>query len=321
MRVRFSVGAVMRALCLSHPQAGKQAIWGVYIRVTYARVMTSSDGLPPLNQLRVFEAAARLLSFTRAAQELHLSQPAVSQQVKALERQMGRPLFVRRHQGLDLTEAGIAYLPIVQRALAALTTGTQAVFGRRDELHLTVQVNLSFAIYWLTPRLPDFMQSHPNIVIDVVTVIHDPERTASAADVEIRFAEEVAGATLLRRTNAFPVCSPRLEHPDWRTATLFDCTAMSVGWRTWLGGQGQELPADQRVHLASTYAVGITAAEHRSALSMTLDVFAEEAIADQRLVAPFDHVTPVAESYWLLEQPTRHRTDAARTFASWLIDQ
>ncbi len=283
--------------------------------------MPPSDGLPPLNQLRVFEAAARLLSFTRAAQELHLTQPAVSQQIKALERHVGRPLFVRRHQGLDLSEAGIAYLPIVQRSLAALTTGTQAVFGRRDQLHLTVQVNLSFAIYWLTPRLPDFMRSHPDIVIDLVTVIHDPERTAAAADVEIRFTEELAGATLLRRTNAFPICSPGLGQPDWRTATLFDCTAMSVGWRNWLGDQGQELPAEQRVHLASTYAVGLMAAEHRSALSMTLDVFAEEAIADQRLVAPFDHATPLAESYWLSEQPSRYRTDAAKTFAHWLLNQ
>ena len=96
---------------------------------------------------------------------------------------------------------------------------------------------------------------------------------------------------------------------------------MSVGWRTWLGDQGQQLPSDQRVHLASTYAVGLTAAEHRSALSMTLDVFAEEAITNQRLVAPFDHATPVAESYWLLEQPSRHRTDPAKTFANWLLNQ
>ena len=283
--------------------------------------MPPSEGLPPLNQLRVFEASARLLSFTRAARELHLTQPAVSQQIKGLERQVGRPLFVRRHQGLDLTEAGIAYLPIVQRALAALTTGTQAVFGRRDELHLTVQVNLSFAIYWLTPRLPDFVLSHPDIVLDLVTVIHGPERTAAAADIEIRFTEELAGATLLRRTNAFPVCSPRLKKPDWRTATLFDGTAVSVGWRTWLADQGEELPVEQRVHLASTYAVGLTAAEHRSALSMTLDVLAEDAIADNRLVAPFDHATPVAESYWLHERPSRYRTEAAKTFADWILNQ
>ena len=284
--------------------------------------MQSFDALPPLNQLRVFEAAARLLSFTRAAEELHLSQPAVSQQIKALERHAGRPLFVRRHQSLDLTEAGIAYLPVVQQALDALATGTQAVFGRRDELHLTVQVNLSFAIYWLTPRLPNFIERHPEVVVDLVTVIHDPERTAHAADVEIRFAPELVGGTLLRRTHAFPVCAPDMAAgADWQTDTLFDCTAMSIGWRSWLRSQGEELPATQRVHLASTYAVGLAAAERGAGLSMTLDLFAESALADGRLAVPFEQSCPVDESYWLLEQPERHRSEAARAFADWIIDQ
>lgn len=279
--------------------------------------MDAPESLPPLNQLRVFEAAARQRSFTHAARELHLTQPAVSQQVKALERHLGRPLFIRRHQGLDLTEAGIAYLPVVQRTLRALAAGTQSVFGRRDEQHLTIHVNLSFAIYWLSPRLPDFLERHPEISINIVTVIHDPERTAAAADVEIRFAENLAGATLLRRTNAFPVCAPNLA-PDWRTNSLFDCTAMSIGWRTWLSQQGEELPREQRVHLASTYAVALTAAERGDALSMTLDVFAQDAIAGGRLVRPFDHETAVAESYWLVEQPSGQRSDAARAFADWL---
>lgn len=278
------------------------------------------ETLPPLNQLRVFEASARLLSFTKAAHELHLSQPAVSQQIKALERHAGRPLFVRRHQALDLTEAGIAYLPVVQQALDSLATGTQAVFGRRDELHLTVQVNLSFAIYWLTPRLPDFFERHPNIVVDLVTVIHDPERTASAADVEIRFANDAPGATLLRRTTAFPVCAPAAAtKADWRTDTLFDCTAMSVGWRQWLRGHGEKLPNNQRVHLASTYAVGLSAAERGAGLSMTLDVFADKALGEGRLAQPFEHTSQVAESYWLVEQPERHRTDAAGVFAEWIL--
>ena len=284
--------------------------------------MDRLEPLPPLNQLRVFEAAARLLSFTKAANELHLSQPAVSQQIKALERHAGRPLFVRRHQSLELTEAGIAYLPIVQNALELLATGTQAVFGRRDELHLTVQVNLSFAIYWLTPRLPEFFELHPDIVVDLVTVIHDPERTAAAADVEIRFAEELAGATLLQRVDAFPVCAPEMAaSANWRTDTLFDCTAMSVGWRAWLRGIGEQLPEEQRVHLASTYAVGLSAAERGSGLAMTLDIFATHALAEGRVAQPFDYVCPVSEAYWLVEQPERYRSDPARAFASWILER
>ena len=275
-----------------------------------------------IRQLRTLLAIQDHGSFSAAAAASHITHAAVSQQMKALERHAGRPLFVRRHQALDLTEAGIAYLPVVQHALDALATGTQAVFGRRDERHVTVQVNLSFAIYWLTPRLSDFIGRHPDLVIDLVTVIHDPERTAPAADVEIRFAPEVAGGTLLRRTHAFPVCSPDMAGAaDWRTDTLFDCTAMSIGWRHWLRSQNQALPTSQRVHLASTYAVGLAAAERGAGLSMTLDLFADTALVEERLARPFEHACPVNDSYWLVEQPERHRSDAARAFADWILDQ
>ena len=282
--------------------------------------MPALDVLPPLNQLRVFEATARLLSFTQAGRELHLTQSAVSQQIKALEGHLGRQLFVRRSRSIDLTEAGRAYLPVVQRSLEALATGTQTVFGRHDELHLTVQVNLSFAIYWLTPRLPDFLTTHPEITVELVTIIHEPERTAAAADVEIRFAEDVPGATLLRRNRYFPVGAPGHD-ADWRTDTLFDCTAVRHGWRTWLSEQAEALPDRQRVHLASTYAVGLNAAERGAGLTMTLDTFADDAIASGRLVRPFDHVSDTPESYWLLQPRPGHRSEAAEAFRSWLLTE
>jgi LysR family glycine cleavage system transcriptional activator len=284
--------------------------------------MTELNALPPLNQLRVFEAAGRLLSFTQAGHELHLTQSAISQQIRALEAHVGRPLFVRRPRSLDLTEAGRAYIPIVQRTLDALAVGTQSVFGRHDELHLTVQVNLSFAVYWLTPRLPRFLDAHPEITLDLVTVIHEPEKTAEAADVEIRFGEDISGAMLLRRNRYFPVCAPhRRDIAAWQIDPLFDCTAMRSGWRTWLAEQGESLPAQQRVHTASTYTVAMTAAERGPALAMTLDTFAEAAIAEGRLVRPFEHVTETPESYWLLEARPGHRTDSAHAFREWLFDE
>jgi len=276
--------------------------------------------LPPLNQIRVFEAAARLLSFTEAGRELHLTQSAVSQQIKALENHVGRPLFVRRPRSIELTEAGRAYMPVVQRSLDSLAIGTRSVFGAHDELHLTVQVNLSFAIYWLTPRLPDFAAAHPEITVDLVTVIHEPERTADAADIEIRFADVLPGATLLRQNSYFPVCAPgRLDEADWAADTLWDCAAMRHGWPSWLAEQGHMLPPGQRVHRASTYAVGLTAAEHGPALAMTLDTFVEQALAAGRLVQPFEHVTETTERYWLLEATPGRRSEAAEAFRAWLL--
>ena len=277
--------------------------------------------LPPLNQLRVFEAAARLLSFTHAGRELHLTQSAVSQQIKALETHLGRPLFVRRQRSIDLTEAGRAYLPIVQRTLEDLAQGTQTVFGGRDEHRLTVQVNLSFAIFCLTPRLPDFIAPHPEITLDLVTVIHDPERTAEAADVEIRFAEAADG-DLLCATHYLPVAAPaRADQADWRTDTLYDCAAMRGGWRSWLAEQDEALPDGQRVHVASTFAVGMAAAERGDGLAMTLDVFATDAIAGGRLVRPFDHASATPESYWLLAPRPGQRSEAADVFRDWLHTQ
>ncbi|MEM8706995.1 MAG: LysR family transcriptional regulator [Actinomycetota bacterium] len=278
--------------------------------------------LPPLNQLRVFEAAARLLSFTQAGQELHLTQSAVSQQIKALETHLGRPLFVRRQRSIDLTEAGRAYLPVVQRTLDDLAIGTQTVFGRHDERHLTVQVNLSFAIFCLAPKLPDFTDRHPDITVDLVTVIHDPERTADAADVEIRFAEELTGAELLCPLTYVPVCHPdHRADADWRTDRLIECAGMRGGWRPWLNEQGESLPDEQRVHTANTFAVGLRAAERGEALAMSFDAFSAEAIAEGRLVRAFDHTSPTPESYWLAAPRPGQRSDAAEAFRDWISTQ
>lgn len=278
--------------------------------------------LPPLNQLRVFEAAARRLSFTQAGQELHLTQSAVSQQIKALETHLGRPLFVRRQRAIDLTEAGRAYLPIVQRTLDELAVGTQTVFGRHDELHLTVQVNLSFAIFCLAPRLADFTERHPDVTVDLVTVIHEPERTADAADVEIRFAEALTGAELLCPITYVPVCHPdRADSADWRVDPLIECGGMRGGWRSWLHEQGESLPDGQRIHSANAFAVGLHAAERGEALAMSFDAFAADAIADGRLVRPFDHASSTPESYWLLAPKPGQRSDAAEAFRDWLRGQ
>ncbi len=111
--------------------------------------------LPPLGWLRTFEAAARHLSFTGAARDLNMTQSAVSQQIKALEGHLGQPLFLRRHRALELTEAGITYLPVVRDAFRTLVRGTQAVTGAQQNA-VQVQCNITFAVNWLAPRLPRF---------------------------------------------------------------------------------------------------------------------------------------------------------------------
>ncbi len=112
--------------------------------------------LPPLNWLRAFEVSARYLNFTHAAEELHLTQGAVSQQIRHLEGQLGVALFKRLPRGLGLTEEGQSYLPVVQDAIIRLAVGTNEIFGQRQRRPLKVRGSLSFLHFWLAPRLADF---------------------------------------------------------------------------------------------------------------------------------------------------------------------
>src|SRR5690554_3512253 len=146
-----------------------------------------TNALPHLAWLRAFEATARHMSFTLAAQELGLTQSAVSQHVRNLELFLGRDLFIRRTRALDLTEAGGNYLPTVREAFDMLTQGTRSVFGDTRSNSLIVQCNLGFALFWLTPRLQDFQTQHPGIALNIVTPIWDPERNTDTSALEIRF--------------------------------------------------------------------------------------------------------------------------------------
>nr|AHK13956.1 LysR family transcriptional regulator [Pseudomonas sp. A9] len=119
--------------------------------------------LPPLNWLRAFEASARHLNFTLAATELNLTQAAISQQVKGLESQLGTTLFKRLARGLELTDAGQAYMPVVHEAIERLIAATDELFGQGRKRYLTIRVNLVFFTTWLAARLGGFREQHPDI--------------------------------------------------------------------------------------------------------------------------------------------------------------
>src|SRR3984957_20325704 len=128
--------------------------------------------LPPLNALKAFEAAARSESFTRAAQELNVTQAAVSQQVKALEAVLGIKLFNRERQRLVMTQAGRDYLAVVRDALDRIAVGTDRLIQRRSSGVLTVSTSPDFAAQWLAPRLGRFSEVHPEIELRVSATTH-----------------------------------------------------------------------------------------------------------------------------------------------------
>ncbi|WP_084173526.1 LysR substrate-binding domain-containing protein [Modicisalibacter zincidurans] len=137
--------------------------------------MPSRDPLPPLSCLRAFEAAARNASFTQAGSELHLTQSAISRQIKRLEGDLGRPLFERHHDGLRMTPAGEHYFRIVQGVLRELRDETARLRRRSGERQLTLASSPTIASIWLARQLPDFQHAHPDIEIRILTV-EDPHR-------------------------------------------------------------------------------------------------------------------------------------------------
>ncbi|KLN61675.1 LysR family transcriptional regulator [Kiloniella spongiae] len=284
----------------------------------------NGQNLPPLNWLRAFEASARHLSFTGAARELNMTQSAVSQQIKSLEQSLGLPLFVRQPRVLLLTEAGENYLPIIQDAFERLQSGTLSLTGGDRGQRLTLQCNMSFSVFWLTPRLSRLFDRYPWLTLNVVPELWT-NSTEPSASLLIRFGRDVARETdakLLSQGHFYPVCAPTIaEGVDWHKDRLFDCSGITCSWNAWLGDQKTSLPEGKSINLASTYSISINAAVHGAGLAMGHDVLVQDLMAQGCLVKPFDHEVPMQEAYYLM-QPARHsQTPASRAFIEWLEEE
>jgi len=277
--------------------------------------------LPPLGWLRAFEAAARHLSFTGAARDLNMTQSAVSQQIKSLEGYLGQPLFLRRPRTLELTEAGITYLPVVRDAFRTLVRGTKAVTGAQQNA-VQVQSNITFAVNWLAPRLPKFRAAHPEVQLNIFTELWEPREMAEGAAVEIRYSlrpSDTVRTELLRTDHYYPVCAPGYEvtletlqqHP------LFDCSNLLSNWENWAEEQGLTW-ANPPITYSTTYLVSLSVAMAGGGLCLTHDTIAHGLIEQGRLVAPFTHRAVMPEAYYLLLSPQAEETPGAVAFADWL---
>src|SRR5438552_6746274 len=169
--------------------------------------------LPPLNALKTFEAAARHESFTRAAEELCVTQGAVSHQVKALEAELAIKLFNRERQRLIITEAGKDYLTVVRDALDRIAIGTERLLQRQNAGVLTVSTSPDFAAKWLVHRLGHFAEAHPGIDLRVSATLHHIDFVREEVDVAVRHGDgswNGLEAVRLCSEQLFPVCSPKL---------------------------------------------------------------------------------------------------------------
>ncbi len=184
-----------------------------------------SKRLPPLNALRVFDAAARHLSFTRAADELFVTQAAVSHQIKSLEDFLGLKLFRRRNRSLLLTEEGQSYFQDIKEIFSQLTEATRKLQARSAKGALTVSLLPSFAIQWLVPRLTSFNSAYPGIDVRIQAVDRQEDKLADDVDVAIFYGRGNWPGLRVEKLYAeylLPVCSPLLLTGDKALKTPAD---------------------------------------------------------------------------------------------------
>ncbi len=301
----------------------------------------------PLSALRGFEAVARLGSFRKAAEELHVTPAAVSQQIKVLEQQLGHPLFHRLATGLALTRAGKVGLPLVREGLTSLESAAQLMAAQRGADTLTVWTAPSFATKWLMPRLHHFVDKHPGIDLRLTAsalliegarssgVISSDDLRLRGVDVAIRFGRgKYPGCRVekLLPVSVVPLCSPKLmqgEHPlrepaDLRNHTLLhDDTAYEgrPDWATWLalaGVTGVDASHGMRFNHS---ALALDAAADGQGVALTLLPLAATDLASGRLIVPFTPRFELDADYYLISLPTEEEAEAPEieAFRNWLL--
>ncbi len=290
-----------------------------------------TNRLPPLNALRAFECAARHLSFTRAAQELHVTQAAISHQVKALEDHLGFKLFRRLNKSLLLTDAGQAYGPALSEAFGLIQQATRRLVSQEASGPLTVSVVPSFASTWLVPRLGRFRQQHPDIdlLIDPNPAMVDLQR--GAVDVAIRYGlGDYPGLSCdwLMSEDLFPVCAPQLlnggtplEQPhDLRHFPLLHDDDHSY-WQTWLKAAGVSNVDALRGTVFTDSGMLLQAAMAGQGVAIARSVLVADALDTGALVRPFDLSMTTRLAYFLLTLPERYEQPKLQRFRDWLIGE
>ncbi len=287
--------------------------------------------LPSLNALRAFEAAARHLSFTRAAEELHVTQAAISHQVKALEEHLGRKLFRRLNRALLLTDDGQAYLPSVSRAFTLLNDATSDLLTTQAPGPLTVSALPSFAARWLVPRLGRFRQIRPDIDLRIDPSAALSDFAGGDVDVGIRYGRgKYPGmrADWLMTEDIFPVCSPALlegPHPLQDPGDLEHQVLLHDDghgdWRTWLLAAGTDRVDATRGPIFTDSSMLIQAAMAAQGVALARGVLAADELAAGRLVRPFTLSPPTEYAYYLVCPINSAEHPKIAAFRDWLLGE
>lgn len=285
--------------------------------------------LPPLNALRAFEAAARHRSFTRAAEELHVTQAAISHQVRQLEEWLGRKLFERSGHSLTLTVEGRSYLPELTRALDSLAAATERLSGSALAGPLRISVLPSFAGKWLMPRLGKFRAAHPEIDLQISSSAELCEFSRGDVDLGIRSGLgrwPGLQADLIAREWLAPLCSPALLEAgpplrtpaDLRFHTLLHDQPADL-WPRWLDAAGVPEAGGRSGPAFTDSGLVLQAAIDGHGVALGRLFLAADDIAAQRLVRPFAKALQNDYSYWIVYPKAVADRPRIGAFRDWLL--
>lgn len=313
--------------------------------------MATRRNLPPLPAIRSFEAAARHRSFTLAAEELNVTQGAVSLQVRKLEEFLGRKLFTRLTRRVLLTDDGMEYYAVCRTILEDLEQATERLLARDGRNTLTINTIPTVSVLWLMPRLADFASLHPHVEVRVVSDIRPIDLHRDGIDAAIRvgplpgrrYAPEQPGIdlTLVNRWDGIQadylfddILVPVLSRKLWQEVGPLDTPADLLrlplihtasrphAWRDWLRAQGVTLPPGPTALDCGHFYISMRAAQEGKGVALIPEILLKDYPGIQDLVMPFEgrHRVASAGEYYLLSREASLQSPAVQQFRAWMLE-
>ncbi len=289
--------------------------------------------LPPLTALPAFEASARLLSFTQAAEELYVTQPAVSRQVRILEENLGVRLFDRSHRQIKLTVEGQRFQHVVSVALGQVSGVANELRGQVTSTDLTIAADISMAYLWLLPRFPKFREAFPDIAVSILASDREADCLKKEIDLALLYGNgnwPGFDATLLIREEIFPVCSrsylnrhlPINDPSGLVQHVLLDLRGDRwdwVDWRQWLTEKGVPVPDDMQFIAFNNLPLLIEATCQGQGIGLGWRSLVDRFLMDGSLAKPIDMSLQTDRGYYVLRRANIRMSSETNILFDWVI--
>ncbi len=290
--------------------------------------MSATRRLPNFSALRAFEAAARHQNFSRAAEELHLTHGAISHQVRALEQELGLPLFVRSGRNVQVTPDGLRFALQLSKSFADIAAATEALRPASASRRLTISSIPSFAARWLAPRLGRFIERHPEFEVVLQSSGQLQDLARDAIDVGIRFGRGNYPGLVVQRLMGdtyYPVVSPHYRAGDLPATPPALAQANLLRsvepWTPWFRAAGLTLAEPSGGLMFEDLSMLIRSAVDGDGVALVRHVVVMQELASGQLLRLFDIAAPCADEYYFVSTPASARRPQVQAFQAWLLEE